>query len=125
LPIMVESIVGNLSRRVAVVAFDSRPTLVQDFTSNLGTMDDGIKSLAPGDEGAAIFDGLAYSVDLLRKQPPQYRRAILLISETIDHGSHTKLDDALRAIEDTNTAVYSIGFSSNKASLGKEARKLN
>ena len=59
----------------------------------------------------SILDGLAFSVDLLRHQPQTYRRAILLLSETIDHGSHTSLDQALRAVEDTNTIIYSVGFS--------------
>jgi VWFA-related protein len=122
---MVEAVVGNVPHRVAVVAFDSTPELAQDFTSNLDMMDDALNNLSPGDPGASILDALAYSVDLLRKQPPQYRRAILLISETIDHGSHTQLDDALRAISDTNTVIYSIAFSSRKADLGREAGKLS
>ena len=54
---------------------------------------------------------------LLRKQPPAYRRAILLISETVDHGSQTKMEDALRAVSDTNTAIYALGFSSSKADM--------
>jgi VWFA-related protein len=54
-------------------------------------------------------------VDLLRKQPSSYRRAILLISETVDHDSQTTMEDALRAIGDTNTAIYSLAFSSGKA----------
>jgi hypothetical protein len=37
----------------------------------------------------------------------------LLLSETHDRGSHIKLDDALRAISDTNTAIYSFTFSSD------------
>jgi hypothetical protein len=52
---------------------------------------------------------------LLRDQPVGYRRAILLISETLDRGSNLKLEDAVRAISDTNTAIYSIGFSTAKS----------
>ena len=66
-----------------------------------------------GDGGAAILDALGFSLDLLRQQPPEYRRAILLLSEAHDRGSHTKLEDALRAISDTNTAIYSFSFSSD------------
>jgi VWFA-related protein len=120
---MIESIIGAVPHRVAVVGFDSEPALLQDFTSNLALMEDALKDLSSGDGGAAILDGLAYSVDLLRRQPPQYRRAILLISETIDQGSKVRLDEALRAVSDTNTAIYSIAFSSNKSAVGKEAKK--
>jgi VWFA-related protein len=134
---MLESVIGNVPHKVAVVTFDSKPTLLQDFTSNTNSAADAIRTLTPGctrqhhiddcalpdaihdvalgDNGAAILDSLGFSVDLLRNQPTEYRRAILLISETLDRGSHLTLDQALRAISDTNTAIYSIGFSTGKS----------
>jgi hypothetical protein len=56
--------------------------------------------------------------------PTTYRRAILLFSETKDNGSHVKLDQAVRAISDTNTAIYSVAFSSNRAEERGAASKL-
>jgi VWFA-related protein len=142
---MLACIVGNVPHKVAVVAFDSQPTLLQNFTSNLDSAADAIASLTPGctrqhhlencasplaihnlglgDNGAAILDTLGFSVDLLRNQPPEYRRAILLISETLDRGSHLKLEDALRAISDTNTVIYSIGFSTGKSEAAHYAAR--
>ena len=121
----IEAVVGGVPHKVAVVAFDSTPTLLQDFTADLDVVDGAIRGLTPGNGGAAILDGLGFSIDLLRKQPLQYRRAILLLSETIDHGSHMKLDEAVREISDTNTAIYSLGFSSSKSEIEGEASKLN
>jgi len=121
----IEAVVGGVPHKVAVVGFDSTPTLLQDFTADLDVVDGAIRGLTPGNGGAAILDGLGFSIDLLRKQPPQYRRAILLLSETIDHGSHMKLDEAVREISDTNTAIYSLGFSSSKSEIEGEASKLN
>jgi VWFA-related protein len=134
---MLESIVGNVPHKVAVVAFDSQPTLLEDFTPNIDAAADAIRTLTPGcsrqhhldncaapgaihdlglgDNGAAILDSLGFSVDLLRRQPPEYRRAILLISETLDRGSNLKLEDALREISDTNTVIYSVGYSTGKS----------
>jgi VWFA-related protein len=109
------AVVGGVPHRIAVVSFDSAPTLVQGFSPEVDTAGEALNNLDSGDKGAAILDALQFSVDLLREQPPKYRRAILLISETIDRGSETKMDDALRAISDTNTAIYSLGFSSGKA----------
>ena len=48
---------------------------------------------------------------------------MLLISETIDQGSHTKLEAALRAVSNTNTAIYSLAFSTSKSELGREGTK--
>jgi VWFA-related protein len=112
---VIAAVVGGVPHRVAVVAFDSAPRLLQDFTPDLDATGAVLHDLDPGDKGAAILDGLKFSVDLLRQQPPAYRRAILLVSETIDHGSQTQMEDALRAISDTNAAIYSLGFSSGKA----------
>jgi VWFA-related protein len=111
----IEAIQGGMAGRVAVVAFDSTPQLVQDFTPDVDVAAGAIQDLDPGDKGAAILDGLRFSVDLLRREPVNYRRAILLISETLDHGSQTQLVDALHAISDTNTAIYALSFSSGKA----------
>jgi VWFA-related protein len=111
----IEAIQGGMAGRVAVVAFDSTPRLVHDFTPDVDVAAGAIQDLDPGDKGAAILDGLRFSVDLLRKQPLNYRRAILLISETLDHGSQTQLVDALHAISDTNTAIYALSFSTGKA----------
>ena len=47
------------------------------------------------------------------------------ISETLDHGSQGKLEDALRAIDDTNTTIYSLGFSTTKADMKHQAEEFN
>ena len=112
---VIAAVVGNVPHRIAVVGFDSAPTILQGFTSDVDTAGAVLHDLEPGDKGAAILDGLKFSVDLLRNQPPSFRRAILLISETVDHGSQTKIEDALRAIGDTNTGIYALGFSTGKS----------
>ena len=113
---VLDAVVGGVPHRVAVVAFDSAPHLTRDFFTDADYAGVALDDLDPGDKGAAIFDALHFSVDLLRRQPPNYRRAILLISETLDHGSHAKLNDTLRALSNTNTAIYALAFSSGKSS---------
>jgi VWFA-related protein len=105
------------------VSFDSAPALVLGFTSDTDAAGAALRDLEPGDKGAAILDGLKFSVDLLRSQPQPWRRAILLISETVDHGSQTTLEDALRAIGDTNTAIYALGFSTGKSEAAHYANR--
>jgi VWFA-related protein len=120
---VIGAVVSAVPHRVAVVAFDSTPSLEQDFTSDVDAVGAVLGDVGNGDKGAAILDVLKFSVDQLRRQPPNYRRAILLISETIDRGSQTTMDDALRAISDTNTTIYSLAFSSGKAQASKYAYK--
>jgi VWFA-related protein len=121
---MLDSIVGGVPHKIAIVGYDSSPVLVTDFTDNTDAAADGIAALIKddnGDDGAATLDSIGFSVDLLRKQPLEYRRMILLISESLDRGSKLTLDDALHAISDTNTTIYSIGFSTVTAELGHKA----
>jgi VWFA-related protein len=122
---LLDAVVGSVAHKVAVVGFDSAPRLVQDFTPDVDVAADAMSGLRPGNGGDAILDSLGFAVNLLRKQPPIYRRAILLMSEALDHGSQMTLEDALRAISDTNTAIYSMGFSTTKADMLREEGKFN
>jgi hypothetical protein len=60
---------------------------------------------------------------MLKKQPTNYRRAILLLSETNDRGSQVPLAQAIRAVSDTNTTIYSVAFSSGKAAASDYGHK--
>jgi VWFA-related protein len=121
---VLDAIVGGVPHRVAVVGFDSKPHLEQDFSPDTDAAARTIAGLHGGDQGAAILDALSFGLDLLAKQPLKYRRAVLLISETKDSGSRTSLDETIRAVDDTNTSIYSFGFSSTRAAVSHEASKL-
>jgi VWFA-related protein len=121
---VLDAVVGNVPHRIAVVTFDSKPRLEADFTTDTDAVIRTIGNLHEGDPGAAILDGLNFGINLLRKQPPAYRRAVLLFSETIDDGSQTSLEEAIRTVDDTNTAIYSFAFSSTKTALKHEGSKL-
>jgi VWFA-related protein len=122
---MLDSVVGGVEHQLAIVAFDSTPHLILDFTPQLDLADSAILGLQPGDDGAATLDALAFAVRVLQQQPAEYRRAILLVSETRDHGSYVSLEDALRAISDTNTAIYALTFSSTRSEESSEAGKFS
>jgi VWFA-related protein len=119
-----DAVIGEVRHLVAVVRFDSKPRIAQDFTDNTDAAAKAIATLHEGDQGAAILDALEFGIDLLRDVPPHYRRAILLVTETADSGSETSLDDAVRLVSDTNTAIYSFGFSTTKEAVKHEASKL-
>jgi VWFA-related protein len=122
---ILEAFIGNVEHHVALIGFDSEPHLVMPFTSKTATVAQQLSSLNEGDQGAAILDSVTFAVAQLQTQPPNYRRAILLLSETIDHGSKTTLNEALRLISNTNTAMYTFAFSSTRAAVSHEASKLN
>ena len=118
---MLDQIVGQPQVQTAIVVFDSSVELAQDFSFESAATEEYLKSMMEGPRrnmeegdrgGAAIYDAVRYSVNLLKKQPEDSRRVLLLISETRDHGSHAvSLDDTIRAISESNTVMYSLAFS--------------
>jgi VWFA-related protein len=104
--------------KVAIVGFDSRVQLLQDFTGNSGRIGETLRELQGGDGGAAIVDAIDYSVKLLEKAPKERQRILLLISETRDHGSHeAKVEDVVAEIGRSNTAVYALAFSPSRSNV--------
>jgi len=109
---MLDPILSDKNNQAALLFFDSKLNLVRDFTNNGDLIEEDLKNLQPGDNGATILDAVAYSVKLLAKLPENQQRVLLLISETRDHGSHfAKLDDVITLVGVTNTAVYTLPFS--------------
>jgi VWFA-related protein len=121
---VLDAVIGGVPHRVAVIAFDSKPRVEQDFTPDTDAAAEAIAGLPEGDTGAAILDALKFGIQLLHYQPSAYRRAVLLFSETADSGSETSLEDAVRAVEETNTAIYAFGFSTTGAAVKHETSKL-
>ena len=101
--------------KISIVNFDSRPEAASPFTSDVAQWTEAINKPDQGDNGAAIYDGIAYALDLLKKEPVSNRRAILLISQERDSGSKTSMKEIVRDLGETNTAIYSITFSAEKA----------
>ena len=118
---MLDQIVSQPQVQTAIVVFDNNVELAQDFSFEPAPTEVYLKSMMAGPKrnmeegdrsGAAIYDAVEYSVNLLKKQPEDSRRVLLLISEMRDHGSHAvELDDTIRAIIESNTVVYSLAFS--------------
>ena len=120
---ILDALVGGVEHRVALIGFDSAPHLLTPFTPDTAIASRQLANLRKGDSGGAILDGAAFAVEQLRAQPARYRRAVLLLSETIDHGSKITLGHALRLFSDTNTSMYSFAFSSTTTAVSHEASK--
>jgi VWFA-related protein len=97
--------------RAAIVEFDSQIQLTRDFTKDESLIDADLSTIQAGDDGATILDAIEYSVGLLRKEPQERLRVLLLISETRDHGSKVKVEDAVSSIGRSNSVIYTLAFS--------------
>ena len=112
--------------RVAVVEFDSQVEITRNFTKDASLVEDDLRNLQPGDGGAVILDAIDSSMNLLKQEPEERLRVLLLISETRDHGSHVKIDDTVAAIGQSNAVMYALAFSpalSNILDTGRGTNK--
>jgi VWFA-related protein len=116
---MLDPLFGMGTARVALVEFDSEVDLTQSFTSDENLISADLSSLQPGNGGAAILDAIDYSVNLLKKEPEERERVLLLVSETRDHGSilRNKMDAIVAAVGSNNIVVYALTFSPSLSNI--------
>jgi VWFA-related protein len=120
---MLDYITASSPHQVAMIEFDSQPEYQWDFSPNTGDVEDGFIKPDPGDGGAAILDAVGSAIGLLAKQPPSYRRIIVLISQTHDDGSHAQSADIVRRLGENNITIECLTFSPEKAWLKDEFTK--
>ncbi len=109
-------IVGEGRGEVAIVVFDDKPELKQDFTGNLDQATKVLNQLAPGSYGSAILDAVAYSTSLLDARPAENRKVLLLVSGTTDESSKTSIPEVMRQVERSNVLIYSAAYSQTTTS---------
>lgn len=93
-----------------VLAFDSVPTLTQDFTDNTALLAHGVKKLSPGG-GSAVYDALhlASSKKLMGSHANRpARRVIILISDGEDNQSRVTRPEVIDAARRAEVTIYAI-----------------
>jgi Ca-activated chloride channel homolog len=93
-----------------VLAFDSVPTLTQDFTDNIHLLSEGVKRLTPGG-GSAVYDAvhMAASRRLMQVSSDQpIRRIIILISDGEDNQSRVTIPQVIEAARRAEATIYTI-----------------
>ena len=94
---------------VAVVAYDIRPEILSDFSTDRRETQEGLSQLKlPGFREANLFDALVDTEK--RMQDIEGRKAILLISSGIDTFSKITFGEARKAIQNAGVPIYAIGL---------------
>jgi VWFA-related protein len=108
---MLNTLVAGQDGEVAVVAFDHRVQVLQDFTNETEKVSEAMKKIVTGSNNHKLVDVVMDSIRMLDKRPKDRRRVLLLISEKRDKGSEGQLRDALTAAQFANVAIYSLDIS--------------
>jgi VWFA-related protein len=125
---VLESVLGSSTHMVALVTFDSRPKEIWSFPPRMDGLYYSLTHQEGGDNGAAILDAVKCATALLQQQPANFRRIILLLSQSQDDGSKTHAEDVARSLAESGTTIYSLTFSpaksQSKSHSAKTARRV-
>jgi VWFA-related protein len=106
----------------AVIAFDSRLTLMQDFTQDSDKVKAAIDKINAGNSSARMIDAVDQAVFMLRKRPQTNRRIILLVSETRDQSSEGRVRESLIDAQLSNVLVYTVDITQLAVRLTEKAQ---
>jgi len=96
---------------VAILAFDHRMQLLQDFTTEPTKIQEALKKLRPGSSSSRMIDAVEQSSRMLKSRPKERRRVVLMICESRDKGSEGKLRETLTTTQIDNVQVYALNMS--------------
>jgi VWFA-related protein len=95
----------------AVIAFDHRIMVKQDFTKDPDKITAAVKQIHSGSTSAALIDAVDKAEHMLRTRGKDRQKIILLISETRDQGSMNRGRETLDALQVYNVTVYQVTMS--------------
>ena len=109
---MIDAIVGDAPHEVSIISFGEGPYVLSDFSDSPDDVRLGLSKIKPcGSLHAVTIDTVYYAINKLKRRRNHYRRAILLISETRDHGSKSRLQDVVAELGSSDTVIYCVAFS--------------
>jgi VWFA-related protein len=114
---MLKDLIAGEDGETAIIAFDHRIVVAQDFTNDTGQITETMKKLTPGSSQHAVDDAVLKGIDMLKHRPQDRRRVLLLIAERRDKGSGAHVREVLTEAEFANVVIYSLDISSIMAGL--------
>ena len=114
---MLNDILAGQDGEVALLAFDHRIQVAQDFTNETTKITEALKNMKPGSPNHAVIDAEMAAIRMLRRRPADRRKVLLLIAEKRDRGSEARIREALEEAEFANVTIFSLDISSLAATV--------
>lgn len=114
-----DQVVRDDKDRAFIMQFDSIVQMRQDLTSSVGRLEDALgyvdtesmRQLKLRQGGSThLYDAIAGASDSVMSKR-KGRKALIVLSDGVDFGSETTLNDAVEAAERAETLIYSIVYS--------------
>jgi VWFA-related protein len=109
---MIQDAVVGAQGAAAVVTFSSEIKLAHNFTSSDVEIAAAFAALhSENTRDGKLLDAISHALDMFARKGETARRAILIIGESKDRGSETRLEDLLPAIQRSGVTIYSLSYS--------------
>ena len=118
---LLHSALGSTPHELSLVTFDSHPHKTATFPLHFDYLEHAMTHPDAGDKGAAILDAVNVGLDLFAREPANYKRVLILLSQPNDVGSTTAPPLLLQKIAETGATVYSFSFPGSKKASRKKA----
>jgi VWFA-related protein len=106
-----QSVVGE-NGEVAILSFSDRVDLRQSFTRDANRISEAFEGLKASDgAGGRMLDAVAQALKILSERPASRRASILIIGESRDRGSETKLEALTPSIQNSAATIYGLRYS--------------
>jgi VWFA-related protein len=98
--------------RAAVLTYGSKAALVQDFTSDPEEISRAFAVIEPENgRAAAMLDAVSESIAMLTLRPQNERRVVVVIGESKDRGSKSKIEDVVKLVQRQSVTVFPVVYS--------------
>jgi VWFA-related protein len=100
---------SNPDDEVFVMNFDENTYLDQDFTSDIGKLERGLRNFESRG-GTAMRDALRLAVEHLANRARKEKKVVLVISDGEDNSSIQKLEHLVKVSLQEEVLIYAVGF---------------
>jgi len=118
-PVFSSLLIGDQGQG-AVITYDERVRVVQDFSSDGEDLKIAFLKIQPQGFRSRLNDALMRGVVLLEKRPKTDRRVIVAFSDGYDSGSETKGEEVIKRATGSEVAIYGLGFNPAHALLSRK-----
>ena len=119
-PLFTNMLLGE-SDEAAILIFDHRVEVVQNFTRDPERVGKVFKDLNPGSSTQSrLTDSMVRALSMLGTRPRGRRKVILAIAESRDMGSENNLGYVMQEAQLANVSIYTVGLSTARAQLTRK-----
>jgi VWFA-related protein len=120
--LLMQGLVTGVEGDVAILAFDHRLQILQDFTDDPQKLQDSMQKLQAGSSSARMIDAITEADHMLKRHDPRNvrRRVVIVLSRNIDKGSEGRMQDAIQQMQFDNVIVYCVDINRAYSALLKQ-----